>query len=178
MLTFLFRRLMAGLFRRLTAEQPRGAPLFAAVTAEARKPHWYVEGQVPDTIDGRFAMLATIAALALVRLERDGEPGNLASVALTERFIDVMKTEHRELGLGDPALGKKVRKLVGSLAGRVELWRRAAAAEVEWLEATQRSVYKDQVSPDPLAHTAAALGKIWARLERLGLGALIEGKLE
>ena len=166
------------LFRRLTAEQPRGALLFAAVSAEARKPHWYVEGQVPDTIDGRFAMLATIAALALVRLERDAEQGNLASVALTERFVDVMKTEHRELGLGDPALGKQVRKLVGSLAGRVELWRRATAAEVEWVEATQRSVYKDQVSPDALAHAALALGNVWARLDRLDLGALIDGRLE
>ncbi len=166
------------LFRRLTAEPACGAPLFAAVAAEARKPHWYVEGKAPDTIDGRFAMLATIAGLMLVRLEREGERGNLASVALTERFVDVMKVEHRELGLGDPALGKKVRKLVGSLAGRVELWRRTTPDRVEWVEATQRSVYKHEVSTDALAHTAAALEELWARLERAELGKLIYGRLE
>ena len=48
-----------------------------------------------------------------------------ASVALTERFIEVMEAEHREMGLGDPKLGRTVRKLVGSLARRIELWRAA-----------------------------------------------------
>lgn len=166
------------LFRRLTAEPSRGAPLFATVTAEARKLHWYVEGKVPDKLDGRFAMLATIAALTLVRLERDGEDANSASVALTERFVDVMKSEHRELGLGDPTLGKKVRRLVGSLAGRVELWRRAIAGEVQWVEAAHRSVYKAGASPDALMHTAAALEEVWARLERAELNVLIDGRLE
>ena len=33
-------------------------------------------GKVPDTLDGRFAVLATVTALALVGLERDGEDGN------------------------------------------------------------------------------------------------------
>ena len=84
---------------------------------------------MPDTIDGRFAVLATIIALVLVRLEREGEAGNAASVALTERFIHVMESEHRELGLGDPTLGKTVRKLVGMLARRTELWRGAAATD-------------------------------------------------
>ena len=47
------------LFRGLTAAPARGAQLFDAVTAKAREPHWYVEGAVPDTLDGRFAVLAT-----------------------------------------------------------------------------------------------------------------------
>ena len=63
------------LFRRLTAEPARGAALFAALTDEARQPHWYVEGEVPDTLDGRFAVLATLTALALVRLEATAETG-------------------------------------------------------------------------------------------------------
>ena len=74
------------LFRRLTAEPPRGAALFESVTSIARQPHWYVEGAVPDSLDGRFAVLATVTALVLVRLEADGADGDAASVALTERF--------------------------------------------------------------------------------------------
>ena len=57
------------LFGRLTDRQPRGAELFGAVVAEARAPAWYRDGQVPDTIDGRFAVLSTVAALTIVRLE-------------------------------------------------------------------------------------------------------------
>jgi len=164
------------LFRRLTAEDP-GAPLFNAVTAEARQPHWYVEGKVPDTLDGRFAALATIVALTIVRLEQDGEGGNAASVALTERFIEVMESEHRELGMGDPTLGKIVRRLVGSMARRTALWRSATAGEVEWIEATRESLYKAVVPPDALEHCADALKRLWATLQGASLDELKEGKL-
>jgi cytochrome b pre-mRNA-processing protein 3 len=164
------------LFRRLTADQP-GAPLFAALTAEARQPHWYVEGKIPDTLDGRFAVLATVVALSLVRLERDGDAGNPASVALTERFIDVMESEHRELGIGDPTLGKTVRKLVASLAQRTALWRSAIASGAEWIEVTRESLYKDTVQPDALRHSADALEQVWAKLRATSLDELKEGKL-
>ena len=64
------------LFPRLTADPERGADLFALVAARRASPHWYRRRRrSPDTIDGRFAMLATIAALAIVRLERGGDAG-------------------------------------------------------------------------------------------------------
>jgi len=162
------------LFRGLTAERARGAAMFNAVTVEARRPSWYVEGAVPDTLDGRFAVLATIAALLLVRLEREGEAGNVASVALTERFIEVMESEHRELGLGDPTLGKTVRKLVGMLAGRTELWRGGAR---DWIEATRESLYKGVVEGVPLQHSAGALQEFARRLEATPLAELEQGRI-
>jgi cytochrome b pre-mRNA-processing protein 3 len=147
------------------------------LTAEARQPDWYVEGVVPDTMDGRFAVLATLTALAMVRLEREGEDGNRSSVALTERFIEVMESEHRELGLGDPTLGRQVRKLVGSLSRRVELWRAAANGERDWNEAARESLYKDEVSPDALMHSATALREFWSKLGGVGVDALVNGRL-
>ena len=162
------------LFRSLTAEPARGAELFAAVTAEARQPHWYVEGSVPDTIDGRVAVLATIAALVLVRLEQEGEQGNALSVALTERFIEVMESEHRELGLGDPKLGRTVRKLVAALAWRTDLWR---AVDGDWTEATRESLYKSGVAPDALEHSVEVLRGFRAGLERTSVDQLAEGRM-
>ena len=97
------------LFPRLTPSERRGSALFGTLTGEARRPHWYVEGQVPDTIDGRFAVLATIVALAIVRLEKGGEIAKAEAVALTERFVEAMDAEHRPLGIGDPGLGTHVR---------------------------------------------------------------------
>jgi cytochrome b pre-mRNA-processing protein 3 len=162
------------LFRRLTAEPGRGAALFDAVSRIAREPHWYVEGEVPDTLDGRFAVLATVMALVLVRLERDGEQ---VSVALTERFIETMEAEHRELGQGDPTLGKTVRKLVGSLARRNELWR-SAVADCDWRNATSKSLYKAEVSVDAIDHSANAVRRFWTTLDQRTVGEIAEGKLK
>jgi cytochrome b pre-mRNA-processing protein 3 len=166
------------LFRRLTAAPSRGAELFDAVTGLAREPHWYVEGKVPDTLDDRFTVLATITALVLVRLEGEGEPGDSMSVALTERFIHVMESEHRELGIGDPTLGKTMRKLVGSLARRVELWRSAANGGTEWETATRDSIYKSGVSAGALEHASEALKRLWAKLQGRTLTDIDQGKLQ
>jgi cytochrome b pre-mRNA-processing protein 3 len=165
------------LFRGLTADVAAGAPLSEALTAEARRPHWYVEGAVPDTLDGRFAVLATLTALTLVRLESEGEPGNRASVELTERFIEVMESEHRELGIGDPTLGRTVRKLVGMLARRTDLWRSARASETDWSETTRASLYKREAGPDALRHSGDALRMFSERLSATPLERLQQGTI-
>ena len=166
------------LFPRLTTPRSDGAPLFTAITAETRKPHWYVEGGVPDTIDGRFRVLATLTALAIVRLEAGGIAGNAESVAVTERFVEVMETEHREIGLGDPALGRKVQKLVGSLAGRVELWRTAVASADLWDGAVARSLYKEVPEAAAAQYSTDAVRSFWSSLEQADVGALAEGRLQ
>ena len=167
------------LFHGLTADPKRGTALFDAATAEARQKHWYVEGKVPDTIDGRFAVLATVTALLLVRLEQLGKEGDVVSVALTERFIAVMESEHRELGLGDPTLGKTVRKLVGSLSRRTELWRQAAADERSWTASAGQSLFpREAATPEALAHVSHSLRALWTRLGQLEIGQIAEGQLE
>ena len=163
------------LFRTLTAAPAEGAALFDRLTAEARRPDWYVAGGVPDTLDGRFAVLSTLTALALVRLEEGGTEGNAASVTLTERFIEVMESEHRELGLGDPTLGKTVRKLVGMLARRTELWRHASPDSEQWADATRESLYKHDVGDRALEQSGAALREYSARLDEAALGELEKG---
>jgi len=166
------------LFPSLTADPERGAPLLAWVTAQARRPHWYLDGRVADSIDGRFAMVATIAALVSVRLERDGERGAAAQVALTERFIEVMKAEHREIGLGDPKLGRTVRKLVGALARRIALWRAAVAGDGDWNDTSRASIYGDApVAAAALDHSAARLRMIWEQLDAASAAAIAEGRI-
>lgn len=166
------------LFRRLTADPQRGSELFESITRIAREPYWYVEGKVPDTLDGRFAILATVTALVLVRLESEGEDGNGASVALTERFVEVMEAEHRELGLGDPKLGKTVRRLVGALARRNELWRRAASGKDDWKSAARDSLYKEEVPNVALERSAADLQRFLVGLRGVSLEDLARGKLQ
>lgn len=169
--------MLASLFRRLTAQPEAGAALFDTLTFKAREPHWYIEGTVPDTVDGRFAVLATLTAMAMVRLEQDADHGLLPSVALTERFVHVMESEHREMGLGDPGLGRQVRKLVGSLSRRTDLWRETIGSEHSWEQAAKDSVYRGDVSAEALAHCTRSLKEFWLTLAARSASDLADGKL-
>ena len=169
--------MLSRLFARLTADPGRGAALFEALVREAREPQWYIEGGVADDVDGRFAILSTVIALAIVRLEAGGAEAQAASVALSERFIEAMDSEHREMGIGDPAIGKTVRKLVGSLAGRVELWRKAVPLP-DWSDAARTTVYRGApVSSKALGHTEAQLRHLWQRLGAADDPALARGRI-
>ena len=169
--------MLSRLFPGLTRDRSRGAPLMQAVASVARDRHWYVEGEVPDTVDGRFRMLATIAALVVVRLESFGSGGDAVSVALTEQYADLMETEHREMGLGDPALGKKVRLLIGALARRVGVWRSVQSGEPDWASATRDSIYEAEPAASALEWTTKSLEAFWRRLEAFDLSAIEEGRL-
>lgn len=160
------------LFPRLTPA-PRGAALFDAIVAEARRPVWYRDFGVPDTLDGRFSVLATLIALLTIRLENGGEEARAASVAVTERFIEAMDAEHRQIGFGDPTLGKIVRKLVGRLAKRLELWRAAVEAEGDWTSAAEQSL-----DGTPPAAAAEGLQAFWRNLETASDDLLIAGRLQ
>ena len=93
------------------------APLYAAMVAEGRDPFWYREGQVPDTLDGRFDMIAAVTALVLLRLEAEGEAGRGPSVLLTETSSTTW-TRLRQIGIGDYVVGKHVgRMMARSAAG-------------------------------------------------------------
>jgi cytochrome b pre-mRNA-processing protein 3 len=117
------------LLKRLFAKQDETAPLrplYAAMVAEARNPVWSREGGAPDTIDGRFDMVAAIVSLVLIRLE--GEPEGAAPVAyLTEIFVSDMDGQLRQIGIGDIVVGKHIGRMVSALGGRLGAYREALA---------------------------------------------------
>jgi cytochrome b pre-mRNA-processing protein 3 len=170
--------MLRNLFGRLTADPRRGEALFEAVVAEARRPHWFTAGEVPDTLNGRFAMLATVCALVTVRLESETPEGDSASAALTERFVESMDAEHRELGLNDPGLGRRVRKLVASLERRVDEWRDAVGGERDWRETVVSSIYRSAEPRDgALEHSSRQIRSLWQRLSGIPVDELAEGRL-
>ena len=168
------RSLMA-MFR----SEPRVArPLYDQVVAKARAPHWYRAGGVPDTLDGRFAALATLLALVDLRLERGGDLARRASVSLAECFIQDMDGELRQIGIGDPVMSKRVGSMVGSLGGRVGAWRRVIDGEESWDAVMARSLYREQpVTAEASAHAQKELRAFWAAIEARTDEALIEGTL-
>lgn len=171
--------MIRSLFARLTGEPSRGQAFFDLAVREARRAHWFVEGQVPDTLNGRFSVLATVVALLTIRLERVGNDGRQASVALTERLVESLDTEIREIGLGDPTLGKQVRKLVGAVSGRVDRWRLLVDSNDAWGEEVRRSLYGEEgADPAAVSFSEQALHRLWQRLTSASMEQLVDGRIE
>ncbi|MGL4543463.1 MAG: ubiquinol-cytochrome C chaperone family protein [Polymorphobacter sp.] len=116
---------VARAFRRQLADAPPGDALYRRLVEIARQPRWYQAGAVPDTLDGRFDMVALVLALALIRLETAGEMQLTAD--LTERFIEDMDGSLRQMGIGDQVVGKHIGNMVSALGGRLGAYREALA---------------------------------------------------
>lgn len=151
-------------------------PLYRAIVAAGRDPAWYREGNVPDTLDGRFDMIAAILALVLLRMEAEGEAGRGPSVLLTEIFIDDMDGTLRQIGVGDYVVGKHVGRMMSALGGRIAAFR--AARESGLREAVARNVsHEAPPSAAAAAFVADRLEGLAAALDGTGLDALLAGRL-
>ena len=155
-------------------------PLYAAIVAEARLPHWYAVGGVPDTFDGRFDMVSSVLALVLLRLETDGQAGRETAARITELFITDMDGTLRERGIGDLVVGKHMGKIMAALGGRTGAYKAGLAAEGngDLAGAIDRNVYRgaDRTAAQR-DHVEAGLRALVAALAANDLAALLAGRL-
>jgi cytochrome b pre-mRNA-processing protein 3 len=170
-----------GLWQRLAgrgAENP-AASLYAAVVAAGREPHWYVEGAVPDTVDGRFDMIASVLAIVMLRLEAEPTPAaGAASARLVECFVEDMDGQLRQFGVGDVVVGKRMGKMMGMVGGRLGAYREGLAGEASLAEALLRNLYRgEHPGAAALAHGEARLRALHAALAGVELDALMAGRL-
>lgn len=169
------------LLRRIFGETRRRAalaPLYRAVVAEGRDTFWYREGHVPDTMDGRFDMIAAILALVLIRLEAEGEAERASATMLTELFVDDMDATLRQLGIGDHLVGKHVGRMMGALGGRLAAFRAVRAGESDFDAAVRRNIFHEAPpSDEAVAVVAGRLQASASGLDSLPVEILLEGRL-
>ncbi|MGH6887856.1 MAG: ubiquinol-cytochrome C chaperone family protein [Rhizomicrobium sp.] len=118
------------------------AQLCASVSARAREPAFYRDIGVADSFDGRFDLLALHAWLVLERLRIARES------ALAQAFVDALFARLdealREQGAGDIGMGRRMKKLVSALYGRLDAYSKAAD-DARLAEALLRNVYRGDV---------------------------------
>tara|TARA_R110000850_G_scaffold44442_3_gene112960 strand:- start:7561 stop:8094 length:534 start_codon:yes stop_codon:yes gene_type:complete len=152
-------------------------PLYNAIVSEGRQLAWYEEAQVPDSLDGRFDMIAAIFSLVLIRLEKDEERGQ--DIAwLTELFIRDMDGQLRQIGIGDMIVGKHVGRIMGALGGRVGAYREALEQGADLRAAIVRNIFRGN-EPDEAALSLLAnrLSAFHAALQASDPDAIIAGQL-
>lgn len=153
---------------------PREArrPLWNAVVATARAPHWYVEGGVPDTLDGRFDMVSLVTALVLHRVDDDPEQA-LAGVQLTELFVNDMDGQMRQIGFGDMVVGKQVGRMMGALGGRLGAYRAPDGSDA-LRAALIRNLWRGKAPDDAaLTHVMAAVAALRGALAAMPVAELV-----
>ena len=167
-------------FQRIFGEKSQREPLqplYRAIVAKGREPAWYRDGRVPDTLDGRFDLIAAILALVLLRLEREGDAARGQTVLLTEIFIADMDAELRQLGIGDFVVGKHIGRMMGALGGRLTALR-AARAEGSLDAAVARNVFHEAPpSEAALAIVAGGLERFANALDALPAAEVLAGRL-
>lgn len=119
---------LAPLLRRSAPDRVAVAAAYAAVVAQARRPDFYLYGEVPDTVDGRFDLIVLHLCLLYHRLHRDGSTSDQWLTRLLEHFITDMDRSLREMGVGDLSVGRHIKVMAHGLSGRVRVYDRALAA--------------------------------------------------
>jgi cytochrome b pre-mRNA-processing protein 3 len=129
------------LFRRVPHDSI-GA-LYGAIVAQARRPCFYLDYGVPDTVNGRFDMIVLHAALLLRRLAAEPAPARALGQEVFDRFCRDMDHNLREIGVGDLAVSKEMQRIAGAFYGRAKAYEAALAEEgdLALAAALARNVY-------------------------------------
>jgi cytochrome b pre-mRNA-processing protein 3 len=125
--------------------------LYSSCVREARNPDWYRQGDIEDSVSGRFEMLSLIISLLFIRLEQEGASGESAQLMLTELLVEDVDAQFREDGMGDAGLGKHMGTMMSSFGGRLDAYR-LALQDGNILTALERNLYRG-VTPSKSAMT-------------------------
>jgi len=146
--------------------------LYGSVVARARAPVFFTNLGVPDTIDGRFDLLALHAWLVLEQLRER----HLA--ALSQGLTDVVFTGFdeglRDLGAGDMGMGRRIKKLADAFYGRLQAYD-TATDEASMAAAIRRNVYRGEGNA---AQAEAVARYVLSAREHVGRSDLARGEVD
>ena len=150
------------------------------VVEQARDPLFFQELGVPDTLDGRFEVLALHLFLLLHRLKGQSPAADEFAQELFDTFFADMDRSLREMGAGDLGVGRRVRAMAEAFYGRIAAYERGFSEGGQALgQALARNLY-GTVSPPSEAILAAMvryLDRQRGALERGPIDRLTRGEV-
>jgi cytochrome b pre-mRNA-processing protein 3 len=114
-------------FRR--RPDPTIESLYGMIVAQARSAAFYRNCGVPDTVSGRLEMVILHMALVLRRLRMGKQTPDDLGQRLFDHFCRDIDHSFREMGVGDLAVPKKMRRVAEAFYGRAQAYDRALDAE-------------------------------------------------
>lgn len=166
--------------------------LYRSIVAEARRPVFYTDYAVPDTVTARFDMIVLIMALVLRHVRKAPQPAPGTRVAtgrratdpheLGRQLLDLFFTEMdrslREMGVGDVAVPKRMKKLASAWNGRMIAYDAALDAGDDLAAALARNVYAGLDDRSAAPALAAHVLALDARLATVPITDLLAGRID
>jgi len=165
---------LAALFNRKSRTAVQA--LYGAIVAAARDPAFYAKWGVPDTLDGRFELIALHAFVALRRLKQADDSAAFAQALFDTMFADLDRNL-REMGVGDLSVGRQVKTMAKAFYGRIVAYERGLAGADSLDDALRRNLY-GTASPTAaqIAAAAAYIRRQAQVLDATPVGQLLAGK--
>jgi cytochrome b pre-mRNA-processing protein 3 len=153
--------------------------LYGMIVAQARSPAFYRGYGVPDTVAGRLDMIVLHLVLLLRQLAQ-AEGVSPIGQRLFDRFCQDIDDNFREMGVGDLAVPKEMRRVAEAFYGRAKAYESALAEDSsDALEAAvTRNVFG---ATEPLLgarRLAAYMREASRRLSAQGAEALARAELD
>ncbi len=164
------------LFKRRRANES-AKQLHRTIVAQARQPAFYTALGVPDTLDGRFELIALHGFLVMHRLKAD--PAGVALAReVAEIIFDDLDASLREMGAGDLGVGKRVKKMGEAFYGRIAAYDAGLAAGGDMADALRRNLYGTaQPSADRVAAAEAYVRNCSNVLKNSNISEILTGLL-
>jgi cytochrome b pre-mRNA-processing protein 3 len=137
--------------RRSRQSKETARRLCAILMARARTTAFFTRFHVPDTMDGRFDLVALHAWLMLESLA--DEPA-LAQALVDEIFVQFDEAL-RDLGTGDVGMNRRLKTLAGAFYGRLQAYRNTSTQE-DLAQAIGRNLYRGALDRQAEADALAA----------------------
>jgi cytochrome b pre-mRNA-processing protein 3 len=166
------------MFRR-NPNDSRIRALYGAIVAQARSVAFYADYGVPDTVEGRFDVIVLHLVLLLSRLGRQTGVGREFGQELFDTFCRDLDANLREMGVGDLAVPKKMRKFAEAFYGRQAAYLAALAGPDQraFEKALARNIFQAAGACDGAAWLARYARAVLRGLDGQQESALMRGEV-
>lgn len=114
-----------GLFRNRKHNQAIMKRQYDQLTAASRNPAFFLDYGVPDTVMGRFEMVSIVMILFFRRTRASDTSGQELAQEIVDAFFQDLDHAIREIGIGDVAVPKRMKKFAAMFYGRLESYAKA-----------------------------------------------------
>jgi len=153
--------------------------LYFTAVEQARQSDFFTDMGVPDTVDGRFDMIALHVFLILRRLKQGDEISQTMAQALFDTMFTDMDRGLRELGAGDLGVGRRVKAMAKAFYGRVAAYDQGLmSTDTDLQEAILRNIFRGEEKERSNALSLASYMRDQAeKLDHQSMDALLQGEV-